>query len=161
MSEVRSVGLVAGNGRFPVLFARGARAAGVRVVAAAQRGETDPALEAEVDAFAWFHIGQFGRIADYLREHGAREAAMVGGIGKLKAFRNARPDLRTLKLAASIRSFNDDALLRAIAGFFEGEGVRIIPSTEFLSEIVAVAGALTRRAPSADEARDIALGREV
>lgn len=161
MSERRVVGVIAGNGRFPVLFAQGARRAGARVFAVGLRGETDPALAAEVDAMEWAYVGQLGRAVDLLRRNGAREAAMVGGVGKLRAFRHARFDLRTLRLAATLRNFNDDALLKAIAGFFEREGVRIIASTEFLQEVLAPAGALARRAPSAQEMRDIELGREV
>ena len=39
------IGLVAGSGRFPVLFAETARRRGVEVVAVAHLGETDPAIE--------------------------------------------------------------------------------------------------------------------
>jgi hypothetical protein len=164
MSEgvaARRVGLIAGNGVFPLLFARGARRQGAQVVAIAHHGETDPALEREVDEIHWVYVGQLGKIADLLSARGVREAAMAGGIGKLRAFRNARPDLRTLKMAASLRNFNDDALLKAIARLFEGEGIRIIGSTDFLQEVLAARGPLSRRALTAEEERDVALGREV
>ncbi len=162
MSEAgRTVGLIAGNGQFPILFARGARRAGVRVVAIAHLGETDPSLAREVDELVWVHIGQLSRILKTFKKHGVGEAAMAGGIGKLKAFRNARPDLASLKLLARMRHFNDDGLLKAIAQHFEATGVRIIPSTEFLQEVLPLSGPLTRREPSAEEQRDIALGREV
>jgi DUF1009 family protein len=157
----RSVGLIAGNGRFPILFARAARKSGVRVIALAHHGETDPALADEVDELIWVYLGQFGRIADLLLERGVHEAAMVGGIGKLKAFRNARPDLRSLMLVARQRTLNDDALLRAIAGFFEEQGIRIVPSTVFLQEIVASVGPISGRKPTAQEERDVALGHEI
>ena len=73
------------------------------------------------------------------------------------ADRNARPDFKALKLVASLRNFNDDGLLKAIAGAFEAEGVRIIASTEFLREVLAVPGPLTRRALSPDDERDLSL----
>jgi DUF1009 family protein len=157
----RILGLVAGNGRFPFVWARGAQRAGARVVAVALRGEADPALEAEVDELVWGHLGQFGRMADELKGRGAREAAFVGGVGKLKAFASARPDLRTLKALSRLRSLNDDVLLRAIAGIFEAEGVRIVASTEFLSEVLAVEGQLGKRAPNGEQERDIGLGIEI
>jgi len=157
----RVVGLIAGNGQFPILFARSARRSGAKVVAIAHHGETDPALQAEVDELVWVYIGQLGHSADLLRERGVSEAAMVGGIGKLKAFRNARPDLRTLKMAAKLRHFNDDNLLKGIAELFEKEGVRIIPSTEFLQEVLAPSGPMTRERPSEEEESDVRLGREV
>jgi len=42
------IGLIAGSGRFPVLFAETARRHGVDVFAVAHRGETDPELERAV-----------------------------------------------------------------------------------------------------------------
>lgn len=156
-----AVGLIAGNGAFPILFARGARKAGLRVVAAAHRDETEPALEAEVDELFWVRVGQIGRIAREFRARGVGEAAFAGGIGKLRAFGSARPDLSMMRALARLRHFNDDALLRSIARSFEEDGVRIIASTAYLTEVLAPAGALTRRSPTADEERDVALGREV
>jgi len=44
----KRIGLIAGNGRLPFLFANAAREQGLRVVAVAHRGEADPALESEV-----------------------------------------------------------------------------------------------------------------
>lgn len=160
-SSPRTVGLIAGNGQFPILFARGARREGVRVVAVAHHGETEPALEREVDVLKWVHIGQFGRIVETFRAHGVTEAAMAGGIGKLRAFRHARPDLKALKLAASLRHFQDDAFLKAIAGMFEREGIRIIPSTIYLKEVLPEPGPLTSLRLTAEQMRDVELGREI
>jgi DUF1009 family protein len=153
--------MIAGNGVFPVLFARGARKAGLSVVAAALRGEADKGLAAEVDELFWVYIGQIGKAAKEFVSRGVGEAAFVGGIGKLKAFRNARPDLPMLRAVARLRHFNDDALLRSIAQSFEEEGVQIIASTRYLAEVLAPAGALSRKRPSATEEKDIALGRQV
>ena len=50
MSE--NIGLIAGKGQFPLLFARAARAHGVRVVAVAHRHETEPALAESYEANA-------------------------------------------------------------------------------------------------------------
>ena len=62
------IGLIAGSGRFPVLFAQAARARGLRVVALGHVGDTDPALAAAVDRFHWVHLGQLGRSVKLLRE---------------------------------------------------------------------------------------------
>src|SRR5689334_88214 len=117
-SAVRTIGLIAGNGRFPFLFAAGARQRGARVVVVAHRGETDPSLEQVVDAFTWVYIGQFGKMVSAFKKHGVTEAAMAGGIGKLKAFKNARPDWKALSIAARMRHFQDDGLLSTVAAAF-------------------------------------------
>jgi hypothetical protein len=158
---VTVVGLIAGNGGFPRLFARGAHKAGFRVVAAAIRGEADPALESEVDELFWIGVGQIGKACDGLKRRGVTEAAFAGGVGKLKALRYARPDLAMLRAVARLRTLTDDALLRSIAQGFEEQGVHIIPSTKFLHEVLASAGVMTKRTPSDVERKDIELGREV
>ena len=161
MTAGRTIGLIAGNGRFPFLFAEGARQKGARVVVVAHRGETDPALEQAVSSFTWVYIGQFGKMVSAFRKHGVTEAAMAGGIGKLKAFKNARPDWKGLAVIARMRHFQDDGLLSGIAAAFEAEGIKIIPSTEFLADVLAPKGLLAGRGPTSDEQRDIELGREV
>lgn len=156
-----ALGLIAGNGRFPFLFAAGARRAGRRVVAAALKGEADPALEAQVDELFWVGMGQLGRLVEGFRERGVAEAAFAGGVGKLGAFRHARPDAKMLRALTRLKGFHDDALLRSIAQAIEDEGIRIVPSTRFLTDALAGPGVMTRRKPTADEERDISLGREV
>src|SRR5919206_111913 len=73
-----TLGLIAGSGRFPVLFAESARRAGHRVVAAAHVNQTSPQLAQAVDALTWVKLGEFGKGAAALREGGARETGMIG-----------------------------------------------------------------------------------
>jgi DUF1009 family protein len=161
VGERESIGLIAGSGRFPTLFARAARARGYRVVALGHHGDTEPALAAEVDALHWVHLGQLGRSTRLLRQEGVSRAVMAGGIGKLSSVLRARLDWRGLAVAASLRHLNDDHLLRAVAAEYERAGVRIEPSTLLTPELLAAEGALTGRAPTAQEERDLALGIEV
>lgn len=154
----RTIGLIAGSGLLPYLFADAARARRMRVVAVAHRGETDASLGARVDALEWVRLGQLGRIARLLRSHGATEAVLAGGIGRVRAFTDVRPDLGALKVISRLRSFGDDALLRAIAAFLEEEGVRIVAATELLPEVLAPSGLIAGPAPDAGQRADVALG---
>ncbi len=151
------LGLVAGSGRLPVLFARAARSAGRRIVAAAHEGETDPALAVEVDAITWVKLGQLGKIAEALRSAGCSEAVFCGGISKPRLF-DVRPDWLGLKVLAGLRSFGDDAALRAIAFALEGEGLKIISPMPLLPGLVAPKGPVGKRKLSADQRRDVEVG---
>jgi DUF1009 family protein len=155
------IGLVAGNGRFPLLFAEAARKAGLEIVAAAHRGEVDPALEQAVHAFTWVQLGQVDRVLSHFRRHGVERAVMAGGIGRVKAFTQVRPDLGALRIIAGLRSFRDDALLRAVANHFERAGVAIVSPSEFVPELLAPEGHLAGPALSESQARDVTLGVEV
>src|SRR5881397_3660591 len=142
------IGLVAGSGRFPVLFAETARRRGVEVVAVAHLGETDPALERVVSAITWIHPGELDAMIRALRAAGIRRTVMVGGIAKPRLFRELRPDARCVAMLARIGQLRDDLVLRGVAAEFEAEGIAVVESTMYLQELVPTAGILGARVPS-------------
>ena len=152
------IGLVAGSGRFPVLFAETARRRGVEVVAVAHLGETDPALERVVSTITWIHPGELDAMIHALQTAGIRRTVMVGGIAKPRLFRELRPDERATRLLARLDKLRDDLVLRALAAEFETEGIAVVESTLYLQEIVPVAGVLGTRAPSEEEWSEIRFG---
>lgn len=149
------IGLIAGNGAFPILFARAATRAGHRVIAVAHRGETDPALHAHVHALTWVRVGQVGAIVQAFKRAHVGQAAMAGGIDKRRALARLRPDWCGLKLMWRIARKRDDALLRAVAQAFEHWGVRIISSTTFVPQALAPTGVLGRAQPNAKVRADL------
>ena len=58
---MKTMGIIAGNGRFPILVAEEAKRAGFRVVTCAIEQEADPAMEKLSDAFhQYLHPGERG-----------------------------------------------------------------------------------------------------
>jgi DUF1009 family protein len=159
MSE--NIGLIAGKGQFPFLFAQAANKHGFQVIAVAHRGETDPELAALVHRLHWVYVGQLGKIIRILKKEGVSRAVMAGGISRGRLFREFRPDLRALSLIRRVGAGKDDRLLRAVAEEMEREGIQIAPSTLFLDELFASSGQLSRRAPTAEEHQDIEFGYEI
>ncbi len=156
-----TIGLIAGGGRFPILFAESARRAGHRVLAVAHRNETDPALAAEVDAITWVKLGQIGALLEALKAGGATQSVMLGAITKKRFFADAMLDVTGLKVLARVAIRSDDNLLRAMARFLEEEGVPITDPTPFLADRLAPEGLLGRHAPTDDEAADARYGIEL
>jgi UDP-2,3-diacylglucosamine hydrolase len=156
--SVKKLGLIAGNGKFPLIFAAEAKRAGFSVIAVAHHGETDAAIETLADEVTWVYVGQLGRIIRTFQKSSVSEAVMAGGIRKVKLFGNFRPDLRGARFLAGLTSREDDVLLRGIADELAGDGIHILESTLCLPQIISAAGVLTRRAPSAKEWDDIRLG---
>lgn len=155
------IGLIAGNGRLPHLFAEAARQRGLEVVAIGHRGETDPQLASRVRSLSWVRLAQVDRMVRLLREAGVTQAVMAGGISRIRAFTEARPDLGAVRIALRLRSFRDDGLLRAVADYFETAGVRIVSPAEFLAHLLVPQGHLVGPKLSAAQERDIDLGIEV
>jgi DUF1009 family protein len=158
---VKKLGVIAGNGKFPLIFAAEAKREGYTVVAVAHRGETAEEIERLVDDVIWIHVGQLGKIIQAFKNAGVSQAVMAGGIRKVKLFGNFRPDLRGITFLARLKSREDDALLRGIADELAGEGIAIMESTLCLPHLVPEEGILTSRHPSASQWDDIRLGFRV
>jgi len=150
------IGLIAGSGRLPVLFAVAAAEAGRGVVAIAHEGETEAGFAAQ----AWVKLGQLGRIAEVLKAAGASEAVFCGALSKPRLL-DVRPDWLGLKAMARMRSFGDDAALRAIAAVLEEEGVRIVSPLPFVPGLLAPLGAIAKKKLSDEQRKDAQLGMEV
>lgn len=155
---VKKLGLIAGNGQFPLIVADEAKRQGYAVVAVAHRSETNEEIEKIADETTWIYVGQLGKIIATFQRAGVTEAVMAGGIRKIKLFGNFRPDLRGARFLAKIKSREDDALLRGIADELAAEGIRILESTLCLSHIISAEGVLTKRAPRQKEWVDVKLG---
>ena len=155
------IGLIAGNGRFPIIFAENARRLGYVVSAVAHIGETEPELAQHVENIHWIKIGQLNKLIKAFKDDGVRQAVMLGGIKKTHVFTTVRPDLRTLAIASRLRAFKDDAILREFAAELEGEGIRIRESTFGLNGILVEESPLTKRRPSKKEWDDIRYGWDV
>jgi UDP-2,3-diacylglucosamine hydrolase len=139
------LGLIAGNGRFPIIFADNARKLGYQVSAVAHEGETDPDLVNHVDRIHWIKIGQLNKLIKAFKEDDVHQAVMLGGIKKTHVFTTVRPDFRTLALATRLALWKDDDILREFAKELEREGITICESTFGLEGILAEEGTLTPR----------------
>jgi DUF1009 family protein len=160
-SDMQRVGLIAGNGRFPLIFARSARAQGFEVIAVAHHGETLPELADLVHAITWVNVGELGRIIHTLQLAGVERAVMAGGIRKAALLEHFAPDERALSFLARLVHLGDDALLRGVAAELEAEGIEVAPSTLFLEALLAPSGTLTQHVPSEAQWRDVRHGIEV
>jgi DUF1009 family protein len=155
------IGLIAGGGVLPRLFVEEAKRRGLEVAAVCLRGETDEALAADVFVARWVRVGQLDGIVRALKAASVDRAVMAGSVGRVRAIVSARPDLGALRVAARLRSFRDDSLLRAVAQYIEDAGVRIVAPTDFLSRLFAPAGHIAGPALDPDQVRDVGVGLEV
>jgi hypothetical protein len=161
VTDGERIGLIAGNGRFPIIFADNARKLGYHVSAVAHEGETEPELADHVDRIHWIKIGQLNKLIKAFKEDGVHQAVMLGGIKKTHVFTTLRPDFRTLAMATRLALWKDDDILREFAKELEREGIVICESTFGLEGILVEEGTLTARAPSEKEWEDIRYGWEV
>jgi DUF1009 family protein len=157
------LGLIAGNGTFPVLVLDAARALGHTVTIIAVQEEASPDLDvaAAREPRAALHrvsLGQLGRAIELLREAGVSHAVMAGQVKHVKIFSGVMPDRLLLSVLLKLRSKNTDALISAVADVLRDHGIELIDSTAFLTPLLARPGVLTARPPTDEERDDIAFG---
>ncbi|MDY6823099.1 MAG: UDP-2,3-diacylglucosamine diphosphatase LpxI [Thermodesulfobacteriota bacterium] len=152
------IGLIAGSGDFPLMFARRAAENGHEVVAVAYENAADPALEAHVRDVQWLNLGEVERLLAYFNDHGVRETVMMGGVMKTVQLADIKADETALSVIAGMADTHDDALLRRFADLLETRGITVRASTFLLPEVLAVPGCWTKRRPTPAEERDISLG---
>jgi DUF1009 family protein len=155
------IGLIAGGGQFPLLFAEAARKQGRSVVAIAHVNETNPKLEAEVEQISWVKLGQLGKIVKFFKKNGVKETVFTGSITKTRIFKDILPDLKGLTLWNKIDTHQDDAILRAVAGVLEQEGIEVLASTIYLEHLFFPAGLLSRKKPTESQVEDIRFGWKI
>ncbi len=154
-------GMIAGNGRFPILALEAARETGMELITVAIKEEAAPEIQTLASKCYWISLGQLSRLIEILHDEGVREVMMCGQVKHAKIFSSIRPDWRLLKLLGSLREKNTDALIGGVARVLEGEGIRLVDSTLLLKPLLAGEGALTKRELTSEEQRDIQYGRRV
>lgn len=162
MASDQKLGLIAGNGSFPLLLLDAARAQGAQVIVAAINEETSPLIEQRgAAAVYWMSLGELGKLIDTFKSEGVRTAVMAGQVKHKQIFSGIRPDWRLAKVLFSMGTRNTDSLIGAVAKVLEDEGIHLISSTSYLEPLLARPGVLTRRGPTDAEQKNIAYGRQV
>src|SRR3954453_19434632 len=78
----RPIGLLAGAGRFPIVFAEKARSLGIPVVCVGIRHMATPELSGLVSRFYWAGITRLGRMIPCFKRAGVERIVMAGKIHK-------------------------------------------------------------------------------
>ena len=160
-TETDKIGIIAGGGQFPLLFAKAAHSQGLKVYAAAHQGETDEALVDHVERLQWVKLGQLGKIISFFKQERIKKTVFIGSITKTNIFRDVRPDLKGLGLWNKINIKQDDAILRAVADRLEKDGIEVVASTGYVPELLFPKGILTKNKPTKDQMVDIIYGWEI
>lgn len=157
-SNVESIGIIAGNRSLPLLFARQARAAGVkRIVAVAFEGETDPAIAGLVDEIVWVKVGQLAKMISTFTDRDVKQCVMLGQIAPKNLY-DVRPDFRGMAVLFKLKERNAHTIFGAIASELRKDGVELIEATPWLQPLMPGAGFHLGRKLSTAQREDVAFG---
>jgi DUF1009 family protein len=154
-------GIIAGNGRFPVLALETARKQGDEAIAIAINEEASPEVERAAARCHWISLGELSRLIEICKQEGITQIMMAGQVKHAKIFSSIRPDWRLIKVLAALPLKNTDSLIGAVQKVLLDEGISLVDSTLLLKPLLAGPGPITKRKFDSDEERDIEYGRRV
>jgi len=152
------IGLIAGGGQFPILFSKKAINKGYKVFAVGFSSETDQSIDDHVEDLKWLYLGQISKLIKYFKQNHIKEAVMLGSIQKTNIFKDIRPDFKALSFIAKTARTHDDSILSSFADLLLKEGIKILPSTFLLPELISPKGCWTKKKPDNAEKKDIFQG---
>ena len=156
------LGLIAGNGKFPILFAKKARAKNYKVIAAGINGDTSVFLKLFVDKAAFFNVGELKKMFEYFRSEGIKQAVMAGQVNPNNLFeKDISLDEEFKELLQAIKDRKADTIFTALADKLKKEGIKLLDSTFLLEDHLASRGTLTKRGPTLKELEDIEFGKTI
>lgn len=159
---MEKIGLIAGNRRFPILFADAAAKRGYCIVAAAIKGDTSPALRKHVHKMCWFGLDEFSRMLRTFKDEGITQVVMAGQISPHRLFSKEVYRSGELKdLLAGIKDKKADTVFGALAEKLKTAGLELLDSTMFIEEFLPQKGVLTKRSPTFGEWEDVYFGLEL
>ncbi len=162
VQQKQSIGLIAGNGRFPILFALAARRQGFRVFVLAIKGNASPLLHFCVDGLAWIGVSDVRSGFDYFKAKGVTQVIMAGQISQRTLFdARMKSDLELQKFLSALEDRKADTIFSAVTDILTKAGLEVLDSTFLLKQFLAPRGTLTKRGPTEGELADIEFGRTI
>lgn len=162
------IGLLAGAGRFPIVFAEAARRQGYSVHCMGVTGMVDEQLREICSDFRTAPLGRMARAIRFFKRRNVSRVVMAGKIEKRVLFDPLRiihhlPDWRTLHMWFRYARENkkDDTLLLAVIREFERDNIRFESALDFCPELLVKHGFLTSRKPTPLQWKDVRFGWEI
>ena len=162
MEIIDRIGLLAGEGELPIIFADQARKRGTKVIAFAAKQIASPELNSHVDKIYWLDLSETKKLLFIFFINRIKKLVMLGKVPKSIFFkRDFSKSEEINSLLKDTENRLDDSLLREISKKAERFGVTFINPIDFLSDFMPKKGTLTKRSPTAKEWEDIEFGREM
>jgi len=158
----KRLGLIAGNGKFPILFAQEAKKQQYKIITAGVKGDTSFLLRFFVDKFALFQVGELKKLFAYFQEQGVQQVIMAGQVNQDNLFdKRVVLDEEFQKLFEAMKDRKADTIFSAVADKLKEQNMELVDSTFLLKKYLAPKGTLTKRGPTLNELEDIEFGRNI
>jgi UDP-2,3-diacylglucosamine hydrolase len=152
------VALIAGDGTLPLEAARSLEAQGRPPLVVALEGITSDEIRLPGREVLTLPFGRLQGILDLLKRERITECVLAGGVRHTRIFDPVSFDKRLADLLLSLPDRRGNAILKALAGEIEREGVAVLSHLDVLPGLLAPRGVMAGPEPSAAQWADIAFG---
>lgn len=158
LNGIKKIGLIAGNGKFPLLFAKAASRYGIEVVAIAIKKDTSRLIIPLVKKVYWLSLKEYGKLFGIFKNEGIQKVIMAGQVNPQNLFYKDVGDEALKSLLAAIKDKRPDTVFGAVADKLAEHSIDLLDSTLFLDEFLPKKGVLTKISPDQKTWEEIHFG---
>ncbi|MCD6413442.1 MAG: UDP-2,3-diacylglucosamine diphosphatase LpxI [Elusimicrobia bacterium] len=157
---MENLGIIAGEGDFPVIISRQLAEKGSKPKIAAIKNLTDETISQFASGIVFLKLGEVKKAIDFFKTEKIKTVIMAGRVRHASIF-DIKPDLTAVKILARAKDKRADTILRAVCESFEKEGIKIVSSVEPLKDFLFEEKIYTKRKPTKKEIENIKFAEEI
>lgn len=154
----KKLGLVAGNGQLPVIWAENAQKSGIEVIAVSLSSDNRKALGKFCKKVYDFGPGEITKISDTLQKEEIKQLTFIGKVHKGLVLKRPKFDARALELLKQAKRLNDDAIMLLAVSELEKIGITVLDQTLFIKNLMVSPGVLGNNQPTKEQEEDAKYG---
>ena len=154
-----TLGILAGNGRYPVLLGERLQSLGIATAIAGLRGQASRGLFPPESPYIDVLLGAFRKAADFFHTHNATRIVFAGGVDRRWALLHTLPDREGIRMIGHALFRGDDRLLRAAAHVFLELGIEVADPSPHIHDWFGETGLLAGPPLSTQQKKDLCVAR--
>lgn len=156
---MEKIGLIVGNGEFPLYFIEEARRMNIPIYPIALFDTVNDKIK-EIDNYVEFNIGNISGIVRYLLSNDIRKIIMLGKIEKKLIFKDLILDKYGERIMEIVPDKKDETLLFAIIGFLRLNKIEVLPQSYLMKKFLFENKCYTEIKPNFEDEKTIKIGIE-
>ncbi|MBQ2644467.1 UDP-2,3-diacylglucosamine diphosphatase LpxI [bacterium] len=152
------IGLIAGNGQLPVIWAKNAKENGIEVISISLSADNKKDLKKYCSKVYDFGPGEIEKISKILISENIKQLGFIGKVHKGLILRRPKFDAKAIELLKQAKRLNDDAVMLLAVSELEKIGITVIDQTIFIKNLMVPTGVLGKHKPTKEQEEDAKYG---
>lgn len=158
LDGAKKIGLIAGNGKFPLLFAKAAKRQGLEVIVIAIKGDTSRYIGSLASKVYWLSLKDYAKMYDIFKRESIQKVIMAGQVNPRSLFYKDLGDATLKTLLAAMKDKRPDTVFGAVADELAKRSIDLMDSTLLLKDCMPSQGVLTKQQPDEKIWADVRFG---